>query len=59
MLYYEYYDDISIVERFIKDNVDSLQCVVSKDKISFGSTQNPSLWDYADGVDTIEFLKEV
>ena len=59
MLYYEYYDDISIVERFIKDNVDSLQCVVSKEKISFGSTQNPSLWDYADGVDTIEFLKEV
>lgn len=24
--------------------------------VRFGTTQFPSLWDYADGVDTVEFL---
>lgn len=57
MLYYEYYDQISSVTDFVKDNVDQLQCVVSKNDIPFGSTQEPKLWDYADGIDTIEFLK--
>ena len=59
MLYYEYYDDIFIVEKFIEENGDSLQCVVSKEGIPFGNTQKPNLWDYADGVDTVEFLREL
>jgi len=58
MLYYEYYTDINLVEKFVKNNADILQCVVSHDKIPFGHTQNPNLWDYADGVDTIEFLSK-
>ena len=57
MLYYEYYDQISTVERYIEENVDQLQCIVSKKNTSFGSAQYPSLLDYADGIDTIEFLK--
>jgi hypothetical protein len=57
MLYYEYYDQISTVERFIEENADQLQCIVSKKNTSFGSAQCPSLWDYADGIDTIEFLR--
>ena len=59
MLYYEYYNNIHTVEKFIKDNDEQLQCVVSKNKIPFGNTQKPSLLDYADGVDTIEFLREL
>lgn len=59
MLYYEFYTDIYLIEEFIEDNKDLLQCVVSHDKIPFGSTQKPNLWDYADGVDTIDFLREV
>ena len=39
---------------------EQLQCVVSnaviENAIPFGTTQNPSLNDYADGVDTMEFL---
>ena len=39
---------------------DKIQCVVSnlpiKNKVDFGETQNPKLWDYADGVDTMTFL---
>lgn len=57
MLYYEYYDDISIVNRYIEQNSDQLQCVVSDRDIPFGTTQEPNLWDYADGVDTVEFLR--
>ena len=59
MLYYEYYDDILAVEQFIDKNEDSLQCVVSKNRIPFGDTQKPNLWDYADGVDTVDFLRKL
>ena len=59
MLYFEYYDDVGTVEQFIKENAEQLQCVVSKDDIAFGNTQQPKLWDYADGLDTIEFLREL
>lgn len=59
MLYYEYYNDIEKVEQFIKENAEQLQCVVSKKNIPFGNTQQPNLWDYADGVDTVEFLREL
>ena len=59
MLYYEYYDDINDVHSFIDKNIDKIQCIVSKNNIPFGNTQKPKLWDYADGVDTIDFLKQL
>ena len=59
MLYYEFYEDIHTVEQFIKENAEQLQCVVSKKNIPFGATQKPNLWDYSDGVDTIEFLRDL
>jgi len=59
MLYYEYYDDLQTVEKFIEENTQQLQCIVSKKDISFGNTQKPNLWDYADGVDTVDFLREL
>ena len=59
MLYYEYYNDMHTVEQFMEENADQLQCVVSKKDIPFGNTQQPNLWDYADGVDTVEFLREL
>jgi hypothetical protein len=27
--------------------------------VKFGQTQHPKLWDYADGVNTIEFLSKI
>ena len=57
MLYYEYFQDVNKVDKFIDENKDKLQCIVSEERIPFGSTQEPNLWDYADGVDTIEFLR--
>ena len=59
MLHYEFYEDFSLVENFIKENNEQLQCVVSRNDIPFGNTQKPNLWDYADGVDTVGFLREL
>jgi len=42
---------------------DQIQCVVSNQiipkSVDFGQTQHPQLWDYADGVDTLEFLLQL
>ena len=59
MLYYEFYNDMNTVEQFVEENAEQLQCVVSKKDIAFGNTQKPNLWDYADGVDTVEFLRDL
>ncbi len=61
-LHYQFYDDIKMVEEEIQNHANEIQCVVAKDNllqipaISFGKTQAPELWDYADGVDTMQFL---
>lgn len=35
---------------------ENLQCIVGHGHLAFGSAQRPSLYDYADGIDTMEFL---
>ncbi len=59
-VFYEYYDDIEQVMKIIEKDKDKIQAVVSKadipKAIPFGTTQQPELWDYADGVDTMRFL---
>jgi len=52
---YEYYDDKSITMALLNGNED-VQCVVGHGLVPFGKAQQPSLTDYADGVDTMEFL---
>lgn len=60
-LYYEYYDDADLLTRFLKENEHLLQCIVA-DKaiipgaIHFGTSQFPGLCDYADNIDTMNFL---
>ena len=34
----------------------NIQCIVGQEHIPFGKTQQPSLFNYADGVDTMQFL---
>jgi hypothetical protein len=61
-LFYEYYDDHDQLQQKLNDDADSIQCVVSntlENAIPFGQTQQPSLTDYADGVDTLEFLSKI
>lgn len=50
------YSDIEEVKKWIKENTEHIQCVVSHSDIPFGSAQYPALMDYADGVDTMRFL---
>lgn len=60
VVFYEFYTEIDEVIQIIENQKDTIQCVVSsilKNSIPFGQSQEPNLWDYADGVDTINFLK--
>lgn len=57
-LNYEFYTDKDSLEEQLLQNSD-LQCLVGKDHIPFGKAQSPSLIDYADGVDTMAFLREL
>ena len=66
VLYYEYYDDLASAENMINEVGDKLQCVVSAiplqiqtQIVSFGMSQQPALWDYADGIDTMDFLSNL
>lgn len=56
VLYYEYYSSYENLLQLLSHNNDSIQCTVSKKHTPFGTAQMPALWDYADGIDTIEFL---
>ena len=62
-VFYEYYDDLNELKNRLEKDADQIQCVVSKDivanSIAFGETQKPNLWDYADNVDTLQFLKQI
>ena len=62
-VFYEYYDDVNqLKEKFVADS-NNIQCIVSngfiEKEISFGDTQKPQLWDYADSIDSIEFLSAI
>lgn len=56
VVFYEYYNDIDNLQQKLKNDVENIQCIVSENDIPFGKAQHPKLWDYADGVDTIDFL---
>lgn len=62
VLYYERYTDESELKNKLKANAERIQCVVGKEKpasIPFGQAQYPTVWDYADQIDTLKFLSEL
>jgi hypothetical protein len=61
VLYYEFYEDIDLLNKKLEEEKDQIQCIVSatkkvKNALPFGTAQCPALNDYADGVDTMRFL---
>lgn len=56
MLHYEFYDSQDKINKSIGSLEEKIQCIVGRNHISFGTSQQPQLWDYSDGVDTVEFL---
>ena len=62
MLNYSFYDSVDGVAQKLVEWGDSLQCTVSHlpliNSMNFGSTQCTQLYDFADGVDTLQWLIE-
>jgi hypothetical protein len=64
VLFYEKYAEIKTVNQALKNNQESIQVIISKNKkienaLSYGKSQTPQLADYADNVDTMKFLVEL
>ncbi len=64
VVHYEYYHDDGSPDDSFRSQRDDIQCVVSATARTFpvippGMAQKPALWEYADGVDTMEFLLSI
>jgi hypothetical protein len=55
VLHYSFYEDEKIISAQLNENPE-IQCIVAENAVAFGKSQQPGLFDYADGVDTMEFL---
>jgi hypothetical protein len=55
VLHYSYYTDHA-TQAAALENHEDLQCLVGHGFTPFGTAQQPSLSDYADGIDTMQFL---
>ncbi len=58
VIHYSFYEDKDEVRKHLLANHDQIQCMIGNHPkfIPFGKAQNPELSDYADGVNTLEFL---
>ena len=59
-VFYEHYESPERLKNRLEGDREKIQCIVSRDlveeEVNYGQTQQPGLSDYADGVDTVEFL---
>jgi len=62
-VFYEYYAHLDDLKIIINNDSENIQCVIAKGfieaEVPFGKSQHPMLWDYADGVNTLEFLSKI
>ena len=65
-LYYETYANLQSAQNQLQEHSDHIQCIVSavplqtqNQVVNFGQSQRPKLWDYADGIDTMQFLSNL
>jgi hypothetical protein len=61
VLHYQYYSPSDHPGNLMVGQTENIQCIVScvreiKERVPFGLSQVPELWDYADKVDTMKFL---
>ncbi|MEI7498820.1 MAG: acyl-CoA reductase [Bacteroidota bacterium] len=61
VLHYQYYSNITNILDDLNTKMDSIQCVVCNSSFPLpcvmpGKAQQPALWEYADNVDTLDFL---
>ena len=62
-VFYEFYENLEEITTRLNADAEQIQCIVSKNlipnSVTFGQTQQPRLWDYADNVDTLAFLNSL
>jgi hypothetical protein len=56
-LHYQFYTNRDDVKKQLDET--KIQCFVGKGFIPFGMAQQPSLLDFPDGVDTLDFLEKL
>ncbi len=61
VLYYTFYQQPDMLRNELMVNNQQIQCIATNSSfiehgVPLGKTQSPELWDYADGVDTLQFL---
>ncbi len=64
VIYYEFYKNIHKLYEILKSKSLQIQCVVTttkgfENRVNPGETQKTELWDFADNIDTIEFLNSL
>jgi hypothetical protein len=64
VLHYQTYKNIQALKEYLNSEKDAIQCIVSgiadfPEAIAPGKAQFPNAWDYADNVDTIQFLNHL
>jgi hypothetical protein len=64
-VHYEYYDNEEDLDARLESVSVDIQCIATKmvlksqDTVALGQTQSPGLEDYADGLDTLQFLVDL
>jgi hypothetical protein len=56
VLYFQYFKSMISLQKETDQLKEKIQCITGEGFVPFGKAQSPALWDYADGVDTLEFL---
>jgi hypothetical protein len=56
VVYYQRYESEKEIEDYLLDNAKEIQCVVGYDHVPFGNSQCPVITDFADDINTVEFL---
>ena len=56
VIHYELYENENEIKADLETHKEDIQCILGRDYIPYGKGQSPRLADYADGVDTMQFL---
>lgn len=56
VLYYNYYENEEDISDYLSKHTEQLQCIVGNKQIPFGYSQQPVITDFADNVNTLNFL---
>jgi hypothetical protein len=64
VIYYDFYSDITELDQKLLAESSKIQCLVAHNhwyegSIDLGTAQFPKVDDYADGIDTMQFLSQI